>query len=236
MTTREETVTHGMMVMAELNSEYLGVNQMQLMECAGYGTANQIIQRIIRQKLDRKVTIVSGPGRNGGDGFATARHLSTQGCQVRVILIGRETDVHDNSAKHQLASIKAMDDTIQFESIPDSAMLKPFKAGVIVDAILGTGLKGELRQPLLGAVRMINKSEGFKVAVDLPSGLDSDTGEPHTDAVKANLTICLHKKKQGLAITKANDYVGELMILPVGIPEEAETYAGPGDYKILWKP
>jgi len=222
------------MQMAELNSEYLGISQQQLMECAGYGTALQIIQHINKQKLDKKIVVVSGPGRNGGDGFATARHLAAAGYQVRVVLVGRETDIHDQSARNQLNAVKSMTDTIQFESIADSALLRPFKGGAIVDAIVGTGIKGELHQPLLGAVRMINRSEGFKVAVDLPSGLDGDSGEPHGDAVKADLTVCLHKKKQGL--DRSHDYVGELVILPIGIPAEAETYAGPGDYKVLWKP
>jgi hydroxyethylthiazole kinase-like uncharacterized protein yjeF len=81
---------------------------------------------------------------------------------------------------------------------------------------------------------MVNKSKGFKVAVDLPSGLDTDTGEPHGEAVKADLTVSLHRKKIGL--TKAPSLAGEVIVLPIGIPAEAETYAGPGDFKVLWKP
>ncbi len=222
------------MQVAELNSEYLGVSHEQLMECAGYGTAQKIFEYSLRKKLGNKVIIISGPGRNGGDGFAVARHLANIGFQVRVILIGQEEEIHDSSTRQQYSGLRSMSDTVQFESVTDSAMLRPVKAGVIVDAILGTGVKGELRQPLLGAVRVLNRSEGFKVAVDIPSGLDTDTGEPHGDAVKADLTITLHKKKQGF--DKAPDYVGEVVVIPIGIPAEAETYAGPGDYKVLWKP
>src|SRR5215831_5733363 len=158
------------MQIAELNSEYLGVTHEQLMECAGYGIAQKIVEYSNRKKLGNRATVISGPGRNGGDGFATARHLANFGFQVRVLLVGREEDIHDSSTRQQYSAIRSMTDTVQFESVTDSAMLRPIKAGVIVDALLGTGVKGELRQPLLGAVRALNRSEGFKVAVDIPSG------------------------------------------------------------------
>src|SRR5437879_13414230 len=97
------------------------------MDYARKWTATQIIQQINKQKLDKKIVVVSGPGRNGGDGFATARHLAAAGYQVRVFLVGRETDIHDQSARNQLTAVKSMTDSIQFESIADSALLRPFK-------------------------------------------------------------------------------------------------------------
>ncbi len=218
---------------AELNSEFLGVSHLQLMEVVGAGIAREVAGRA-RSKSNPRVDVVAGTGKNGGDGLAVARHIASMGFRVRVILVGRPKDVEDPAAKQQLASILQMKDSVEFQTIQDSSQLKPLETDYIIDALLGTGVMGELRQPLLGAVRMINKSKGFKVAVDLPSGLDADTGEAHGEAVKADLTITLHKKKKGL--TKASSYTGELILLPIGIPPEAETYSGPGDFKTLWKP
>src|SRR5205823_4411136 len=229
----EQTITNDEMLAAEYNSEYLGVTHFQLMETVGARMADRIAEKT-RGKTNPRIHVIAGPGKNGGDGFAAARHLASQGYKVRVTLVGRTSDVHEEAAKHQLDAILQMTDSIQFESLPDSSQLRPIEADIILDAVLGYGIKGELRQPLLGAVRIINRSRGYKIGLDLPSGLDSDTGEPHGEAVKADLTISLHKIKQGLV--KGTQYAGETISLPIGIPPEAEAYAGPGDFKILWKP
>jgi hydroxyethylthiazole kinase-like uncharacterized protein yjeF len=226
-------ITSDEMQIAELNSEYLGVSHFQLMEAVGANISREIAIRTAARPNPR-IHVISGPGKNGGDGFAAARHLASQGLKVRVTLVGRTNDVKDEAAKQQLNTILQMNDSIQFESLTDSSQLRPIEADIILDAILGYGVKGDLRQPLLAAVRIINRSKGFKIGLDLPSGLDSDTGEPHGEAVKADLTISLHKIKQGLV--KGKEYAGETIALPIGIPPEAETYAGPGDFKTLWKP
>ena len=228
------TVSNDEMQVAELNSEYLGVTHFQLMETVGANVAREIITRAMASKSAAKIHIIAGPGKNGGDGFATARHLASQGFKVRITLVGRIDDVKDPAAKHQLDAVLQMTDSIEFESLTDSSQLRPVEAGIILDALLGTGIRGDLHQPLLGAVRMLNRSKGYKIALDLPSGLDTDTGEPHGEAVKADLTLSLHKVKAGLVTGK--QYAGETVALPIGIPPEAETYAGPGDFKILWKP
>jgi ADP-dependent NAD(P)H-hydrate dehydratase / NAD(P)H-hydrate epimerase len=233
MSPGEPTITTDEMLAAEYNSEYLGVSHFQLMEAVGARIAQEIATKL-EGRSNPRIHVIAGPGKNGGDGFATARHLASQGYKVRVTLVGRTSDVHDEAAKQQLDAIVQMADSIQFESLPDSTQLRPVEADIILDAVLGTGVKGDLRQPLLGAVRIINRSKGYKIGLDLPSGLDSDTGEPHGDAVKADLTISLHKIKQGLV--KGAAYAGRTITLPIGIPPEAETYTGPGDFKTLWKP
>jgi len=230
----EATVSNDEMQIAELNSEYLGVSHFQLMEAVGANLAREIANRTLTGKSNPRIHVFSGPGKNGGDGFATARHLASLGFRVKVTLIGKTSDVKDEAAKHQLDAILRMTDSIEFESLSDSSQIRPVEADVLLDALLGWGVSGDLRQPLLGAVRMVNRSRGYKTGLDLPSGLDSDTGEPHGEAVKADLTISLHKIKQGLL--KGREYAGETISLPIGIPPEAEAYAGPGDFKILWKP
>jgi len=231
----ESGITSDEMQVAELNSEYLGVSHFQLMEAVGAKTSREIVARIAARPIPNpRIHVLSGPGKNGGDGFAVARHLASQGLKVRVTLVGRPNDVKDEAAKQQLNTILQMNDSIQFENFTDSSQLRPVEADIILDAILGYGVQGDLRQPLLAGVRIINRSKGYKIALDLPSGLDSDTGEPHGEAVKADLTISLHKIKRGLVTGK--EYAGETIALSIGIPPEAETYTGPGDFKTLWKP
>ncbi len=231
---RDQTaVTNDQMQTIELNSEYLGVTHFQLMEAVGAQTAQHLTDKF-HNKPNQTIHVISGPGKNGGDGFAAARHLASRGYRVKVTLVGKKSDVTDEAAKHQLNAILQMADTVQFESCPDSSQLKPMQSDIIIDALLGTGVKGDLHQPILDAVRTINKSKGYKISIDLPSGIDTDTGQPHKDAVKANLTLSLHRLKTGL--TKNPKHTGEVAVLPIGIPSEAETYAGPGDFKILWKP
>src|SRR5713226_8458380 len=231
----EAGITSDEMQVAELNSEYLGVSHFQLMEAVGAKLSREIVARIAaRPSPNPRIHVISGPGKNGGDGFAVARHLASQGLKVRVTLVGRPNDVKDEAAKQQFSAILQMNDSIQFENLTDSSQLRPVEADIILDAILGYGVQGDLRQPLLAGVRIINRSKGYKIALDLPSGLDSDTGEPHGEAVKADLTISLHKIKRGLVTGK--EYAGETIALSIGIPPEAETYTGPGDFKTLWKP
>lgn len=229
-----EVLSNEDMQVAELNSEYLGVTNFQLMEAVGAKAASEIIARMPKGKPNPKVHVFSGPGKNGGDGFSIARHLTSMGLRVKVTLVSRTAEVNDYAARQQLTAILQMKESVEFEAAHDSSQLKAIEAELIVDSLLGTGVKGPLREPLLGAVRALNKSRGFKVAVDIPSGLDTDTGEPHGDAVKADLTICLHKTKKGLL--EAKQYVGTLVVLPIGIPLEAELFTGPGDFKVLWKP
>src|SRR5438445_9118009 len=208
----EAGISSDEMQVAELNSEYLGVSHFQLMESVGANISREIATRTAT-KPNPKIHLICGPGKNGGDGFAVARHLASQGLKVRVTLVGRPNDVKDEAAKEQLNTIIQMNDSIQFESLFDSSQLRPVEADVILDAILGYGVQGDLRQPLLGAVRIINRSRGYKIALDLPSGLDSDTGEPHGEAAKADLTISLHKIKQGLV--KGKEYAGEIIALSI---------------------
>jgi len=218
------------MRMLEINSEYLGVLPLQLMENAGKAVADEIASRF---KPGSQVIFFSGTGRNGGDGMVAARHLAAKGFKVKFILVGREADISDEIVVRNWKAIREMDWTIDINVLGDSSLIQPFSANVLVDALLGTGAKGNLRQPVLRAVRALNDSEGFCVAVDVPSGVDLDTGEILGEAVRADLTVTFHRMKSGLE--KARDYSGEIKVVEIGIPYEAELYAGPGDVEIIPK-
>jgi NAD(P)H-hydrate epimerase len=124
-----------------------------------------------------------------------------------------------------------MSASVRIDLCQDSSAISSVVSGVIVDALLGTGVRGKLRQPYLQAAQVINSSAGFKVAVDVPSGINSDTGEVLGEAVRANLTITLHASKKGFG--KAKHYCGEVKVADIGIPPEATLYAGPGDVEAV---
>jgi NAD(P)H-hydrate epimerase len=213
------------------NSEYLGVSTTQLMENAGRSIADEITARF---GTGSSVIIYGGTGRNGGDGMVVARHLSGRGFKVLYRLVGDEASISDSSVLHNWKALKAMSSTVKIETYHDSSAISESESDVVVDALLGTGVKGKLRQPILKAVQTINGSGGFKVAVDVPTGLNSDTGEMLGEAVRANLTVTLHALKQGLS--KAKALCGEVKVADIGIPPEAATFAGPGDVDVVLVP
>jgi len=215
----------------ELNSEYFGVSRLQLMENAGRAVAEEILARF--KPGETKVAIFCGLGGNGGDGFVTARHLAGHGFKVTVILAGKSKNITDEEARKNWLALQSLKDVVSLHEAYDSSLVPSVEANVVVDALLGIGLEGVPRPPILQMIKKINESNKFCVAVDVPTGINSDTGEILGEAVKANLTITFHKVKLGLKEAKAE--IGELVIKKIGLPEEFERYAGPGDVKFAIK-
>ena len=182
------------------NSEYLGVSSLLLMENAGRSVADEVEARFGRGV---SVTIYGGTGRNGGDGMVAARHLAARGFKVLFRLVGDERSIRDVSALSNWSALKAMETSVKVESYHDSSAIPKSDSDVLIDAMLGTGVHGKLRQPYLRAVQIVNGSAGFKIAVDVPTGIDSDTGELLGDAVRANLTVTLHASKKGFSKKQA---------------------------------
>ena len=208
----------------DLNSDYLGISTLQLMENAGKSIANEIISRF---KSESRILILAGTGRNGGDGMVSARHLASLGYNVSMWLIGSESNIKDEAVKCNWQTIRRMKYSIDTKIITDSTQLENIDVDVAIDALLGVGFRGKLRQPILEAVRVLNKSKAFIISVDVPTGFDADIGEADNEVVKANLTITFHNQKSGF--TKGKDYLGEIKVASIGIPPEAEVYVGPGD-------
>lgn len=215
----------------ELNAEYLGVSRVQLMENAGYAVAKEVTARF--KPRDGNVVVYAGLGGNGGDGFVVARHLTGVGFKVDVVLAGNPEDIVDEAAKRNWEAIKLLRHSITTHIVYNSTVIPKLKSMVAIDALLGTGAKGELRPPILQLVRDINSAGKFRVSVDVPTGVDADTGEVRGEAVKANLTVTFHRSKPGLL--KARRYVGKLVVAEIGIPPEASLYAGPGDVYLVRK-
>jgi len=213
----------------DINSEYLGVSRHKLMENAGASVANYV-----REKYSKinKVLIIAGLGNNGGDGFVAARHLSKY-YDVYVDLIGESSRIRTEEARENFDALKRMEYSIR---ITENATIDDIKEHVkmvdlIVDAILGTGVKGELREPVKSIVSIINNSGKPVVSVDTPTGLDPTTGRICGSSVKANATITFHGIKRGFI--GREEYTGEVIISNIGIPFEAEILVGPGDFEVI---
>ena len=228
-------ITSEEMMALEANAEYLGVSLTQLMECAGKAVAEKVEEAAKKHgfKKEDGVTVYVGTGRNGGDGMVAARHLAAKGFKVFVVLVGFEEKIVDKNTRLNWEILKRLKSTAHLTIASDSTQIPEPKTPIVVDALLGIGVRGKLRQPTLETVKILNRSRCFKVSVDIPTGLDASTGEVLGEAVQANLTVTFHKPKTGLIKTK--NFTGELYVADIGIPKEAELYTGPGDIRKVWK-
>ena len=236
-----EAITADEMAALDENCGYFGLIPLQLMENAGAQLAAEIRKRFMNGKNHEgeavKVTVLAGKGNNGGDAFVAARQL--HGFAVKVLLLGRASDLRTEEARRNWRILLESD--ITTVEITDSSQLQAaasevLDSAVLVDAIFGTGIKGAIREPEATAIALINSARprAFVVAVDVPSGLDPTTGEAGT-AVTADLTVTFHRAKTGLLETRAEPYVGKLVVADIGIPESFERLAGPGDVRLLLK-
>ncbi|TFG05551.1 MAG: NAD(P)H-hydrate dehydratase [Promethearchaeota archaeon] len=218
------------MAIIDENSSYLGVSTLQLMENAGSGLA-----RVIQSKAPAKaksIIIFAGTGNNGGDAFVLARHLSNRYSDVKVVLLGEENKIRTYISKTNWKALQNMTLSIKTMIIRDSSELRSLEEcnpDIVVDGLLGTGVYGSIREPIASAIRLINSLSGLKVAIDVPSGINPDTGQVADLAVKADLTVSFHKIKRGLV--QASHHIGELISVKIGIPPEAEIIVGPGDLR-----
>jgi NAD(P)H-hydrate epimerase len=220
------------MTALELNAEYLGVSRLQMMESAGQAVATEIHTKVKTQ--ESTVIVYAGIGGNGGDGMVAARHLASLGHNVTLVLVGKPYQIKRGEVKQNWESITSMVDSIKTVVIEDSALFPELQGDIVVDALLGTGAQGPLRPPVLHAVQKINEMKGLTVAIDIPTGVNADTGEIWSEAVKADFTMTFHNPKLGLI--NHEEYIGELQIINIGLPIEAETYIGPGDVSLVHKP
>ena len=223
------------MQVLELNAASLGVTHSMLMHNAGREVARTISQN---EKIKGKiVTILCGLGGNGGDGMVAARYLQELGAQVTVLLIGSENDISNKDTIENWNILNNIEE-IQRKELKSEASIKSMKiiqeSDILLDAMMGFGLRSKLRQPMLSAVKIFNKSDAVKYAVDVPTGIDSDTGKVYGEAVTAKITIALHAPKIGSI--QCSDYTGEIRTVSIGIPDEADFICGLGDLSLFNKP
>ena len=187
-----------------------------LMENAGRGIA----EILLTENPKGKVVICCGRGNNGGDGFVIARHLNAAGVDVQVLLFADPKELMGDACMNH-AIIAHSDIPMKVLTSPSAEDLKNiFKDAVwVVDALVGTGQKGALRHPFDEVARQINESGAKVLAVDLPSGLDADTGIASDPTIKATITATMVTLKTGFQNPDAQTYLGKVMVVGIGLPK-----------------
>jgi hydroxyethylthiazole kinase-like uncharacterized protein yjeF len=175
------------------------------------------------------IVILAGPGNNGGDGLVAARRLARIGAQVILVFVSTENRPRGrDAARNWDRVVREKGVTIVHCRVArDVAMLSQGieRSSVVVDALLGTGVRGELREPIRSAVELIRQARAAMVpilAVDTPTAVDLSSGQPSDPAVRADLTITFHRPKTGLRTKFGAALAGRVLVAPIGIPQEAD--------------
>ena len=211
-----------------LAQQEFGFSGLVLMENAGRGVADVLC----RLGIAGPVVICCGKGNNAGDGFVVARHLDLRGHKVRVLLWADPEELTGDAAANFRILAKTDVPIEVFPAAHDAARLAKLVEGAawIVDALLGTGAQGEPRPPLDAVIDQLNAAAAAKLAVDLPSGLDCDTGQPARHTIRAAETCTFATAKVGFFAPAAAEHIGRLHVVDIGVPrkviERAATKTG----------
>ena len=216
---------------ADRRAQRLGVPGIELMEAAG--TAVAAVARALAEDRGTwgrgPVLILCGPGNNGGDGFVVARRLADLGADVAVVLCAGDPKPRTGDAARnwdRLAPLRAVT-RMQASSARELALLRRGieNASIVIDALLGTGVRGPLRDPIRSAVGLVRDARRAGVpilAVDTPTAVDLSSGEPSDPVVRADVTVTFHRPKVGLRTRIGSAIAGRVFVAPIGIPAAAD--------------
>ncbi len=197
---------------ADNAAQELGIPGTVLMERAGAQMARLALERF----APSRALVASGGGNNGGDGFVIARELHRSGVDVAVLATKSE---YEGDPATNLGTLRTLDVRLVGAENLDAELED---ADLVVDALLGTGFSGKVREKEAGIIGQINSSAASVLAVDVPSGVDGATGEVQGVAVSADLTVCAHAAKAGCVISPGREHSGEVVAVDIGIPPEAD--------------
>ncbi|HET7181089.1 MAG TPA: NAD(P)H-hydrate epimerase [Candidatus Limnocylindrales bacterium] len=215
----------------DIKAQKLGVPGQRLMEHAGAAVAAAV--KAIAEQTDRwtkgPILVLCGPGNNGGDGFVAARYLAKAGAEVAVVLVSSTAQPSTADATrnwNRLDREKRVSRIHASTALELKVLAKDIeRASVVVDALLGTGVHGELRDPIRTAVEVVLAARKAKVpivAVDTPTAVDLTSGDASSPVVRADLTVTFHRPKTGLLTRQGAAYAGKVLVAPIGIPKEAD--------------
>ena len=211
------------------NTFSLGMDERVLVESAGVALADAICHGYRNQRM----LFACGPGGKGAIGLSTARHMP-QKYDVSVAFIGSPELARNQSNRFNYRLLDGIVEARSFDETGVPELEKEMKkADTIVDAIVGCGMHGRLSSLFSKTITAVNKSGKEVVSIDIPSGIDADTGLPNTAYVKAAQTLTIHKLKQGIVKSK---HIGTTIVVDIGIPVTAELFAGPGDIYTATEP
>ena len=197
--------------LTELSIKKYNHTELQMLELAGQ-SSGQLIVKLYALKKYKKILVVAGGGNNGAGGLSTAKKLLSLGYDVEIFLT---TKLLNKNGKHYLKTLKAL-------KAPFVKYIDPTEKyyDLILDAMIGYGLRGDLRSPAVEYVASINESQAKKISLGNPTGLSIDTGKPAAVAIKSDLTIMTGAEKQGLFTKNASEYIKNLELIDVGIPKK----------------
>jgi NAD(P)H-hydrate epimerase len=197
--------------------EEMGITLLQMMENAGRGLATQARRLLDGDVTGKPIVILAGPGGNGGGGLAAARRLSIWGANVSVIL-GQVATAMRGVPAQQLSIVEKMSLAIHgpVQGTPVGSLLAP--AALIVDALIGYSLRGTPREPIASLIRAANGVGVPVMALDIPSGLDGDSGVASDPTIRATATLTLALPKAGLLRPAAHAWVGKLYVADISVP------------------
>jgi ADP-dependent NAD(P)H-hydrate dehydratase / NAD(P)H-hydrate epimerase len=217
---------------ADRRAQAAGIPGQWLMEQAGTAVAaavKALAEQTGRWGGKQPVLLLCGPGNNGGDGFVAARRLARAGSSVVAVLVSTEArpSTPDAVRNWDRLGSEARVDRVHAASARDLVILGKGidKAGVVVDALLGTGVQGGLREPIRSAVEVIGRARAAGVpivAVDTPTAVDLSSGDPSEPVAQADLTVTFHRPKTGLLTRRGSALAGRVLVAPIGIPQEAD--------------
>ena len=200
------------MMAIENNGHDMGFLKKFMMENAGAAAVKRLVERF-GNVSSKKILVYAGLGNNGGDAMVVARHLAGYGAKPRIVLLGDPEKIKTEESRWNWNLLTKMPSVLNGE-------LKNFGEEIVIDGILGTGISGDIREPYRTAISKINASNALKLAIDVPSGLDPDTGKKADAVVRADMTVTFHKLKIGM--TGREDLCGTIHVEKIGIPPEAE--------------
>ncbi|KKM08641.1 carbohydrate kinase [Clostridiales bacterium PH28_bin88] len=204
----------------QLASSQYGIPGIVLMENAGLRVLDAVLEILEGEVAGKRVLVFAGKGNNGGDGFVVARHLANKRAEVKVFLLGRPEDVRGD-ARVNLDILEQMGVKIyplQAEKDLQRVDIALLHADVLVDAIYGTGFKGAAMGTIAQVIRQINSAHRPLVAVDLPSGLEANTGKVYGPCVQATRTVTFGLPKLGLYLEPGARYAGDVTVADISLP------------------
>jgi len=220
----------------EIAVQRYGMSSLVLMENAGRGVVD-VLLRVDPSLLGspplaphtpprqgegggKGVAILCGTGNNAGDGFVIARHLEIRGVNAKVVLLGSPPELRGDARQNYEVLTHAGVPTIDLSKGPLGSLLDEHagEATWLVDALLGTGATGNPRPPFDAAINWMNGRRARRLAVDIPSGLDCDTGQPAATTVRADVTCTFVAMKPGFLVPQAQPFLGQVHVVSIGVP------------------
>jgi NAD(P)H-hydrate epimerase len=209
-----------------------GIPGVVLMENAGRSTFQMIAEIFQQMERGLKAVVICGPGNNGGDGYVIARYLINHAAQVSTFLLSPKSKIQGDALTNLRVLEKMTNEIYELEGIGaiNTAVEVWREADLVVDAILGTGLDSDVRSPYKEAIGEINRCPGVIVSVDIPSGLNADTGKIMGKSVIADYTATYGFCKIGMAVYPGLEYCGEVEVVDISIPDRALVDNPPGAF------